>query len=287
MINMSEKIFLNGKLVPVEQGHLSVFDAGFLHGAGLFETMRAYQGQVYRLDEHLDRLLESARQLLIPICYDKDFLQQAVNRTVQANGLTEARVRLTISRGNLRAEADESNSGTILVTASRLTGYPAEYYKRGMAVVIADSKLNSTDPVARHKSTNYLWRLLSLRKAQQFGAGEALCFSEVNHLGEGCISNVFLVKDGQLLSPDLSEPILPGITRAAVLALAKSEKIPASEQTLTIEDLLGAQEVFLTNSIMEVMPVGKVEKHTVGDGQPGELTRRLGRLYRQDVQKQC
>jgi branched-chain amino acid aminotransferase len=280
---MSEKVFLNGELVAAEQGRLSAFDAGFLHGAGLFETMRAYHGRVYRLGAHLDRLIESAKQLLIPVAGDKEFLAQAVRQTIEANGLSEARVRLTVSRGSLRDDPNKTESGTILATASALVAYPDEYYRKGMMVVLADSKLNSTDPVARHKSTNYLSRLLALRKARDLGAGEALWFTEVNRLGEGCISNVFLVTDGKLLTPGLDEPILPGITRATVLALAKTEKIPAVEQALTIDDVLAADEIFLTNSIMEVMPVSRVEKHKVGHAEPGALTRRLAELYRRDV----
>ncbi len=285
---MDEKVFLNGELIPASEASLSVFDGGFLHGAGLFETMRAYGGVVYRLDEHLDRLLSSAKELAIPATReDKNSLHKAVVETLEANGLNEARVRLTVSRGDLRSDPDEKKADTILITALQLQPYPAEFYERGMAVVISDSKVHSCDPVARHKSTNYLARLLELRKAQQIKAGEALWFTELNHLAEGCMSNVFLVKDNALQTPSLAEPILPGITRAAVLELARSEKIAVSEQTLTIDDLLGADEVFLTNSIMEIMPVCRVEKHAVGNERPGPVTEKLAELYRQDVRRKC
>lgn len=285
---MNEKVFLNGELIPASQAKVSVFDGGFLHGAGLFETMRAYGGSVYRLDEHLDRLLKSAKELSIPLTSDdKDSARGAVVQTLEANGLGEARLRLTVSGGDLRSDPDEQKVGTILITASQLQPYPAEFYKKGMTVVISDAKLNSSDPIARHKSANYLSRLLVLRKAQQLKAGEALWFSEVNHLGEGCVSNVFLVKDGKLLTPPLDEPILPGITRAAVLELARADKIRVSEQVLTIDDLLSAEEVFLTNSIMEIMPVRQIEKHAVGAERPGALTDQVAQLYRQDVAKKC
>ena len=285
---MNEKIFLNGELIPASQAKVSVFDGGFLHGAGLFETMRAYNGSVYRLDEHLDRLLKSAKELSIPLTSDdKDSVRGAVVRTLEANGLRDARLRLTVSRGDLRSDPDEQKVGTILITASQLQPYPAEFYKKGVRVIISDAKLNTSDPIARHKSANYLSRLLVLRRAQQLKAGEALWFSEVNHLGEGCVSNVFLVKDGGLLTPPLAEPILPGITRAAVLELARAEKISVGEQVLTIDDLLSAEEVFLTNSIMEIMPVRQIEKHAVGDERPGALMGQVARLYRQDVAQKC
>ena len=285
---MNEKVFLNGEIIPASQAKLSVFDAGFLHGAGLFETMRAYGGSVYRLDEHLDRLLKSAKELAMPVTRDdKDSLYKAVVETLQANRLSEARLRLTVTRGDLHSDPDEQKVGTILITASPLQPYPAEFYKKGMTAVLADSKVSSSDPIARHKSTNYLSRLLVLRKAQQLKAGEALWFTELNHLAEGCISNVSLVKDGKLLTPSLAEPILPGITRAAVLEVARAEKIAVSEQTLTIDDLLGAKEVFLTNSIMEIMPVCRIEKHAVGDEQPGPITKRLAQLYQQDISRKC
>ncbi len=283
----SEKVFLNGRLVRSDQAALSVFDGGFFHGAGLFETMRAYAGKVYRLDQHLERLAKSAKALSIPLTIDPDSLRQAVEQTLQANSLSEARVRLTLSCGDLRRPAEQSQAGTLLITASAVTPYSADFYKKGMSVVLSEVKLNSSDPLTRHKSSNYLSRLLVLRKAQQLGAGEALWFSELNHLGEGCISNVFLVKDATLLTPALEEPILPGITRAAVLELAQAEKIPTRQQVLTIDDLLGAEEIFLTNSIMEVMPVCRFEKHAVGNERPGPLTQRLAELYHQDVAKKC
>ena len=284
---MDEKVFLNGELIPASQAKVSAFDGGFLHGTGLFETMRAYAGQVYRLDEHLDRLTNSANQLSIPLAGEKDHLRKAVLQTIEANGLSEARLRLTISRGDLRSDPDEQKVGTVLLTASQLQPYPAEFYQKGMTVVIADTKVSSSDPIARHKSTNYLSRLLVLRKAQQLKAGEALWFTELSHLAEGCISNVFLVKDNRLLTPSLAEPILPGITRAAVLELAQADNIAVSEQPLTIDDLLGAQEVFLTNSIMEIMPVCRIEKHVVGNEKPGPITGRLAELYQQDVERKC
>jgi branched-chain amino acid aminotransferase len=280
---MDEKVFLNGELIPASQAKVSVFDGGFLHGAGLFETMRAYAGKVYRLDEHLDRLLSSAKELAIPVAGNKTDLHDAVVRILKANGLDEARLRLTVSWGDLRSDP----KGTILITASQLKPYPAEFYEEGMAIVISDSKVESSNPVARHKSTNYLPRLLELRKAQQLKAGESLWFSESNHLAEGCISNVFLVKDSKLLTPSLAEPILPGVTRAAVLELARAEKIPVSEQSLTIDNVLAAEEIFLSNSIMEIMPVCRFEKHAVGNEEPGPMTKQLAQLYRQDVERKC
>ena len=284
---MDEKVFLNDKLVPAPQAKLSVFDAGFLHGAALFETMRAYAGKVYRLDQHLERLVRSAKVLSIPLTVDEDFLRHAVEQTLQANGLSEARLRLTLSRGDLRRSPDHTQAATLVITASAMTPYSAEFYQKGMTVVLSDVKLNSSDPLARHKSSNYLSRLLVLGKAQQLGAGEALWFTELNQLGEGCICNVFLAKDSTLLTPPLEEPILPGITRAAVLELAQADKIPTHQQRLTIDDLLGAEEIFLTNSIMEVMPVCRFEKHAVGNERPGPLTQRLAELYRQDVAEKC
>ena len=286
-VSSSEKVFLNGSLIPADKATLSVFDAGFLHGAGIFETMRAYAGKVYRLDQHLERLIQSAKTLSIPLAIDKNSLSLAVEQTIQANGLSEARVRLALSCGNLRCPDEQTKAGTILITASTMTPYPAQLYKKGMSVVVSDVKLNSSDPLTRHKSSNFLCRLLVLRKAQHLGAGEALWFSGLNQLGEGCISNVFLVKDSTLLTPPLEEPILPGITRAAVLELAQAEKIPTQQQSLIIDDLLGAEEIFLTNSIMEVMPVCRFEKHVVPNKSPGPLTQRLAELYRQDVAQKC
>lgn len=270
-------VHLNGVMVAEDDARVSVFDAGLQHAVGLFETMRTYAGKFFRLREHVERLIGSAAALGLPPVGDAPSLEQAVRRTVSENNLSDARVRLTVTRGRLGSA--ENPTPTVIVTAASLTPYPPELYEKGMSVAVSDVRQNETDPTARHKTLLYFPRLLALEIARKKACGEALFFNTQKHLAEGAISNVFLIKEGALLTPGLETGVLPGITRRAVLDLAPDEGIRTIEKTLTIQDLLAADEVFLTNSIMEVMPVVKIERHAVGDGTPGPRTRRLLERY--------
>jgi branched-subunit amino acid aminotransferase/4-amino-4-deoxychorismate lyase len=175
----------------------------------------------------------------------------------------------------------------MLVTASPMQPYPAEFYEKGMTVVITDYKQNPDDPIAGHKTINYFPRLMALQRAQAARAGEALWFTTTNYLAEGSVSNVFVVKDNVLLTPPRNTPVLPGVVRALVLELAQQHETAIEERPLTIKDLLGAEEVFLTNSIMELMPVCWVEKHAVGAEKPGPMYKQFHQWYRQAVEEQC
>jgi len=281
----SEMVYLNDGLVSAEKAKVSAYDAGLLHGVGLFETMRSYGGRVFRLADHLERLFQSAGALGLSITQSRERMADAVNEVLRANGLSEARIRLTVTRGSILAAAEGSPASTLLVTASAMAGYPAEYYQKGMMVLISPYKQNPDDPVAGHKTINYFPRLLALQQAQRAGAGEALWFTTGNRLAEGCISNVFLVKEGKLSTPPLDAPVLPGIARKAVLELAQAEGIECRERELSIQDLLQAEEVFLTNSIMELMPVCRVERHPVGTEKPGEVYQRLHEKYRESAKQ--
>lgn len=291
---MSRVVFLNGCFLPAAEARISVWDAGWLHGAGLFETMRARFGRIFRLDAHLDRLMGSAQKLLLPLERPDLPLTSDFAELLERNGLTEARVRLTVTAGptidqdTSRSQPQEDRPRlTVCTTATRFAAYPREFAERGMTVSISPYKVAPDDPLAGHKCTSYLPRLLALRDAHLKQCGEALWFTTGNLFTEGSISNVFVVREGKLQTPPLETPVLPGITRAAVLELAKIAGLQAEEKPLTIDDLLDAGEVFLTNSIMEVMPVCRVEKHQIGNGQPGPVTKRLGEDYRVLVEKEC
>lgn len=285
---MTEVVFLNDRLVNTDEASISAHDAGFLHGVGLFETMRSYKGTVFRLEDHIDRLLGSAQALQIPLSQTRSEMIMAVMSVMDANHLREARLRLTASRGSLRQVGPDSTPmSTLLVTGTPLEPYPPELYAKGMTAAITDYKQNPFDPTAGHKTTNYLPRLLALQQAKAKGAGEALWFTTSNYLAEGSISNVFIVFDGKLLTPPLTTPVLPGIARKVVMELAQQHHIKCLEQPLVIKELLGASEVFITNSIMELMPVCRVERHSVGDERPGPIYKQLHDLYRQTVTESC
>ncbi len=283
---MKEKVFLNDKLVGIEDARVPALDSGFLYGAGLFETMRAYDSVVFRLSDHLDRLLNSAKALSIEHSYNKEYLKDSIYKVLKANELADARIRLTLSAGAM-ARSQEKSSATLLITAAKLQPYPAEYYNKGVLVVLCPFRQNVSDPTCGHKTTSYMSRMLALKQAHEKQAAEALWFTTDGRLAEGCISSVFLVKDSRLYTPAVNIPVLPGIARKTVCELAIAEKIEIIEKDLTIDDLLSAEEVFITNVIMQVIPVVGIEKHTVGDSKPGTITRKITDCYNEFVKKHC
>jgi len=275
---MPEKVFLNDKLIDIDKARISVTDSGFLYGAGLFETMRSYNGKVFALKDHLDRLFFSSRALSISHTYDRKYLTDAIYKVLRANKLTDARLRLTLTNGPM-SQPDEQRKATLLITAAKLQPYPAEYYKKGVLVVLCPFKQNAGEPTCGHKTTSYFSRMIALNRAHQKRAAEALWFTTNNHLAEGCISNVFLVKDSVLHTPPIETPVLAGIARKTVCQIALKNSTGLVEKNLYIDDVLAADEIFLTNVIMQIMPVTAVEKHTVGDGKVGSLTKKLQRDF--------
>lgn len=289
-------VFLNGRFVDADEARVSAFDAGFQHGVGLFETMSARLANgvvaVFRLEEHIERLIGSAGELGLSMSLKAPALAEAVTKTVLESGLPRARVRLTVTGGDLNLLARGKNDAggakagdpTVLIVAQPATEYPPEMFERGVMVSVADLKLNPFDPMAGHKTLNYWGRLRELQVAAAKKAGEALVFTVTNHLAGGCVSNVFLVKGGEIVTPiargeeaegkgiAIPSPVLPGITRGWVVEWAARRRIRVHTRMVTIEDVLGADEVFLTNSSWGVLPVVAVEKKEIGDGEVGEMT---------------
>ncbi|MFQ5590658.1 MAG: aminotransferase class IV [Phycisphaerae bacterium] len=278
---------MNRAFLPAGEARVSVQDGGWLHGAGLFETMRAEAGRVFRLESHIGRLRKSAEKLLRPIERDRlpsrvDFLD-----LLERNALKDARVRMTVSAGPVTHDDPEAFSPTVCVTATTLAPPAPKTYETGVQVALCDFRLAPGDPLAGHKTTAYLARLLGLRAAQRARCMEALWFTTGNLLAEGCVSNVFVVKDNVLKTPPLDTPVLPGIARASVLDLARENEIEALECPLTIDDLLDADEVFLTSAVIMVMPVVRVEKRDISAGRVGPVTARLLEGYRNLIRKEC
>lgn len=299
-------VWLNGDFRDDSAATVSARDAGFLHGAGVFTTMRAYGGRVFRLGDHLRRLRESCEALFVPLTYKDAVLEAAASELLSRNGLADARLRLTVTRGTKTHDElyGPKLEPTCLLTAAELLPYPAEWYERGMTAMLLDEqKLNPYDVQAGHKTLDYLSRFAALKEATRRGAGEALWFSVHNYLQSASVANVFLVEGSgeggggspRLVTPptnaDLADPALrgrcpyprsnalPGVTRRAVLALAAESGVACETSAVDVNRLLAADEVFLTNSVMGVMPVARLEQKPVGDGTPGPLTRRLMRLY--------
>jgi len=285
----AEFVYVNGQFPPAGQATVSVFDAGLLHGAGLFETLRSYNGRVFCGRQHLDRLYHSAEVLCLNVPDNADEILEAMHELLRRNEITDARLRLTVTMGDTRLAARQDGIArcNVIISAVPLEPHPQRLYEEGAGVLLAPWRQCKHDAAAGHKTLGYMPRLLALRRAQQLGLIEALWFTTDNLLAEGCISNVFLVKGGTLRTPPIETPVLPGVTRAAVIEVARAAHIPLEERPLTINDLLGADEVFLTSTGMEVLPVCRIERHVIADDKPGPIGRRLLQLFRELVQKEC
>lgn len=296
------KVYLDGQFVHVSDARVSAFDAAVQHGVGLFETMQAFGGKVFRLQDHLDRLIESAKETGLTDRLRPAPLAEAVELALQHNKATEARVRLTVTGGDLsllaaaRTGKKIEHHPTLLISVTEPTAYPPAMFTEGVLAVIADAKANPLDPLAGHKTINYWQRLRTLTHAAAAKAGEALWFTVTNHLCGGSVSNAFLVKDRQLFTPiargeetagALPSPVLPGITRKVVLEVAEALSVPVQKKMLTINDVLEADEVLLTNSGWGVMPVVTVEKKTIGTGKPGEITQQLRMELSRRIETEC
>ena len=292
------QIWLNGKFVNRDAALVSAFDAGLQHGIGLFETCVARNGTVFRATAHARRLVESATALLLSDVLRVEPLAKAMQTAVEHNELDEARIRLTVTGGDLGLTAALQRrriDPTILVDVQPPTVYPDAFFEDGVLVTIAEGRLNPTTPMAGHKTLNYWPRIHALQKAGAAKAGESLWFTVTNHLAGGSVSNVFVVMDGVLATPcargeqpaDAVGPaVLPGITRAAILELADAMGLETRRCTLDINQLLSADEVFLTNSSWGVLPVVAVEKNTIGDGRVGDVTTRLRDAWLELVQRE-
>jgi branched-subunit amino acid aminotransferase/4-amino-4-deoxychorismate lyase len=294
-------VWLNGDFIDESEASVSLRDTGLLHAAGVFTTMRSAGGKVFRLAHHLKRLRDSCDALFNPLQFKDEVLTTAVAELLARNGLSDARLRITVTRGQSQTDPVHGLrlQPNVFVTATEVEPYPPEYYERGMTIMLVDEqKLNPYDIQAGHKTLNYFSKLAALREANRRSAGEALWFNMHNYLQSGSISNVFVVKDGELFTPptpqetrDSVNPesmpypksaVLPGITRAAVIELARDAGIDVRLCAINVDAILDADEVFITNSIMRVMPVCRIEREAIGSDKPGaislDLSRRLGEL---------
>ena len=277
---MSRFVCLNGEIVERDAAKVSAFDRSFLYGDGLFETVRAYGGAPFMLPEHLARMTGSAGELGIVMPAAGD-IAAVVEQLIEMNELADAYVRITLSRGTHKGKLvpDEPPQPTLLIEARELHPYPAGMVERGAAVIVSSSVHNSASLVGRHKTTSYLANILAKREAEERGADEAILLDHTGHVAEGTVSNVFCVRGGRLLTPPLEMNILPGITRQCVLQLAREADIEVEEVSFRAAALQSAKEVFLTNSLMEVMPVGSIDGASLASN-PGPVTTTLAAAYR-------
>ncbi len=292
------KVWLNGQFLEMSEAKVSLFDSGIQHGVGLFETMAARHGSVYRLMDHLRRLQSSAAALRLSEALRVGPLARAVEMTLDECEFDSARIRVTITGGDLMLAPGSAKGGTtrhdptIAIVVQPPTHYPEALFESGVRVRVADTRLSAADRFAGHKTLWYWPRLAELQLAATVGCAESLYFTTANTLASGAVSNVFLVSGGKLRTPSARDegaasPVLPGVTRARILALAAERGI-AAEQTerITGDDLLAADELFLTNSSWGVLPVVAVEAHGIAGGAVGEMTKAIREAYENDVESE-
>jgi branched-chain amino acid aminotransferase len=276
-------VYLNDKLVPRAEAVISVFDHGFLYGDGVYETMRAYDGVVFMLDEHLMRLHRSASMIGLTLPMDANGMKTAIHDTLNANSLKKAYLRVTVSRGHgpVGLDPDLCRVPTFVIFAEEMKDYPREFYEKGIRTIISGIKRNLRDAInPQIKSLNFLNNILAKIDAKVADAYEAIMLNVSGHIAEGTISNVFFFGAGVLCTPSVRCGILDGITRNIVLGVAVREGLTVREGEFTRDDIYGAAEVFITNTTMEVMPVSQVDAVRYQVGEVGKLLRKV---YREEV----
>ena len=277
------KIYLDGKMVEAGQAKVSVFDHGLLYGDGVFEGIRSYNGLVFKLKEHVDRLFESAHTILLKIPMTKQQVIAAVVQTLKANRLKDAYVRLVVTRGpgDLGLDPNKCGAPTVFIIADKIVLYPSRVYREGMEIVTVPTPRNLPEALnPQIKSLNYLNNILAKIEATNAGVQEALMLSAHGYVAECTGDNLFIVKEGTLLTPPPHAGILKGITRACVMDLARKAKVAVREEMMTRHDLYNAEECFLTGTAAEIAPIVKIDGRTIGTAKPGKITLRLMRDFR-------
>ncbi len=283
---MDEIIYLNGKLIPRSKAKISVLDYGFLFGYGLYETVHTYNGKAFRLDNHLARLKFSGDRLGILI--HTALIHEAVNGVIKTNNFQQARIRIAVSlgEGTITPNLVSCTKPTIAVMATEYKPPTAEKYKNGFKVIVSNIRRNSRSPVTYLKSANAMENMLARQEAKKTGADEALFLNEKGYLTEAAGSNIFLVNGGILKTPRYETGILPGVTRVVIFELAAQLGIKVKEVNIKPSELMESKEAFVTNSMIEIVPVTKVGDKKIGDGKPGEITKQLASAYKRLVKKE-
>jgi branched-chain amino acid aminotransferase len=281
---MAFKVWINGKLLDKDDAKISVYDHGLLYGDGVFEGLRSYGGKVFRLEAHLKRLWNSAKAILLEIPMSREEMARAVNETLKANGLQDGYVRLIVTRGagSLGLDPNRTANPQVIVITDHIAVYPEELYRNGLEIITASTVRNH--PAAlnpRIKSLNYLNNILAKIESMQAGCMEALMLNHKGEVAECTADNIFLVRDGALLTPPTDAGVLEGITREAVMELARQSGREVREVPITRHDVYIADECFLTGTAVEVIAVVKVDSRKIGSGAPGPITHEFKERFHQ------
>ncbi|MEW6172317.1 MAG: branched-chain-amino-acid transaminase [Bacillota bacterium] len=277
-------IYMDGEFVPEEKAAVSVFDHGLLYGDGVFEGIRAYHGRVFKLQAHLNRLYESAKSILLEIPLDKEQMQEVVLESCRRNNIRDGYIRLVVTRGkgDLGLDPNKCSKPTVFCIAATIQLYPKELYEKGLDVVTVSTRRNIPEALnPRIKSLNYLNNIMAKIESHLSAAQEAIMLTADGYVAEASADNIFIIKNGTLITPPLFLGALEGITRNTVIDLAREKGIPVAEKVFTRHDIFIADECFLTGTGAEVIPVVKVDARPIGDGRPGPITWELIRAFRE------
>lgn len=292
---MELQVYIDGRWYPKSEAKISVFDHGLLYGDGVFEGIRSYGGLIFKLNEHLKRLWESAHTLMLDIPMTEQELEKAIVQTLQKNRLLDAYIRVVVTRGtgDLGLDPAKCKRATVFIITDKITLYPESLYKNGLDIITVPTVRNLPEAVNPSvKSLNYLNNILAKIEAKNSGCMEALMLNHQGYVAECTGDNIFILKKGAeanaksvLLTPPAYLGALKGITRQAIIELAGDLRIPFSERILTRHDVFNADEVFLTGTAAEVIPVVKVDGRMIGNGTPGPLTGKLRAAFNQLTKK--
>jgi len=284
---MELQVYVDGKWYPKSEAKVSVFDHGLLYGDGVFEGIRAYNSLIFKLKEHLDRLYETAHTIMLEIPMTKEEMTKAVVKTLQANGLSNAYIRLVVTRGtgDLGLDPRKCKRATVIIITDKIVLYPDELYKNGLEIITVPTVRNLPEALnPQLKTLNYLNNIMAKIEATNAGYQEAIMLNFQGYVAECTGDNIFMVKRGELCTPPAYLGALKGITRNAIIEIASGQKVPFKERILTRHDLFNADEVFLTGTAAEIIPVVKIDGRVIASGKPGRTTLRLMKSFHQLTQ---
>jgi branched-chain amino acid aminotransferase len=284
---MAQVIYLNGKYVSKEEATVSVYDHGFLYGDGIFEGIRIYNGNIFKCKEHLDRLYDSAKSIMLEIPFPQDEMQRVLVETIRRNELKDGYIRLVVSRGpgDLGLDPRRSPKANVIIIVEQLSIYPEEAYINGLKTVSVSTRRNVPDALnPKIKSLNYLNNILVKIQANLAGVGEAIMLNSQGYVAEGSSDNIFIVKRGVVFTPPCYCGALEGITRAAIIEICEKVGYKVKEEPFTLHDVYVADEVFFTGTAAEVIAVREVDARTIGEGKAGPITTHLLKEFRKLVE---
>lgn len=283
------KVYVNGEILDEDKAKISIFDRGFLYGDGIFETVRSYGDVVFRLKDHLDRLYSSMKSLKIRQSISNKEMEKKVYELLRINNLKDASIRITVSRGISKHRGfniSQNALSNVVIVANQFAPRPAKFYSKGIKADVTRFRKSSHSLLTRFKVPNYLESIIARNEAIPNGSFETIFLNEFGYVCEGTVSNIFMVRGNKLMTPSIDCGVLPGITRKIILELASFAGVGTQEGKFKEDELKDSDEIFVTNSLIELIPVVKIDDRQIGDGRVGSVTRKMHSLYKELVAKE-